>query len=154
MRAFRAFAYGVCAVFFSAALFFVWGDYALAVEPRGHLDYAAPDAIFGWAYDADAPITPVVVHIYVDGVPTVALTANQHRGDLVTAGISPDPYHGFGWVPEGLSSGTHTIAAYAINIGGGVNPLLPAPRSFGTQSALPRGVLDIASPALVSGWVY
>ena len=162
MRAFRAFAYGVCAVFFSAALFFVWGDYALAVEPRGHLDYAAPDAIFGWAYDADAPITPVVVHIYVDGVPTVALTANQHRGDLVTAGISPDPYHGFGWVPEGLSSGTHTIAAYAINIGpstalgtgAGTNPLLPTQKTFGITSALPRGVLDIATPALVSGWVY
>ena len=154
MRAVRIFAYGVGAVFFSAALFFVLGDDVLAAEPKGYLDHAAPDAIFGWAYDADAPSVPVEVHIYVDDVPTVALTANQHRGDLVAAGISPDPYHGFGWVPEGLSPGTHTIAAYAINIGGGVNPLLPAPRSFGTQSALPRGVLDIASPALVSGWVY
>ncbi|OHA48559.1 MAG: hypothetical protein A2806_00115 [Candidatus Terrybacteria bacterium RIFCSPHIGHO2_01_FULL_48_17] len=136
------------------ALFVLGTNFAHAADPRGRLDHAAPDAIFGWAWDADAPTTPVTVHIYVDGTPTVSLTANQHRGDLVAAGITPDPYHGFGWVPEGLASGTHTIAAYAINIGGGTNPLLPTPRTLVMTSALPRGVLDNATPALISGWAY
>src|SRR3972149_1953529 len=61
-----------------------------------------------------------------------------------------------------LFPGPPTIAPYAINIvpstvlgtGGGVNPLLPTQKTFGITSALPRGVLDIATPALVSGWVY
>jgi len=136
------------------ALFVLGTNFAHAADPRGRLDHAAPDAIFGWAWDADAPTTPVTVHIYVDGTPTVSLTANQHRGDLVAAGITSDPYHGFGWVPEGLASGTHTIAAYAINIGGGTNPLLPTPRTLVMTSALPRGVLDNATPALISGWAY
>jgi hypothetical protein len=132
----------------------IWRSEAEAANPRGHLDHAAADAIYGWAWDADSPISPVTVHIYVDGVPTVALIANQHRGDLVAAGISPDPYHGFGWVPKGLSSGTHTIEAYAINIGGGINPLLPKPKTMTTRGSLPTGVLDIATTALISGWVY
>ena len=125
-----------------------------AAVPKGHLDVARPDAIFGWAYDADAPNTPVEVHIYVNGVPTKSVMANQNRQDLVAAGITSDPFHGFGWVPEGLPSGTNVIEVYALNIGGGENPKLTGSKTIGITGALPRGTLDIASPGLISGWVY
>lgn len=138
----------------SLVLFFLGAAAVDAATPRGNLDHAAPDAIFGWAYDADAPTSSVEVHIYVDGVPTKSVMANQHRGDLVAAGISSDPYHGFGWAPEGLSAGTHTIEAYAINIGGGLNLRLSSSKTLTITSALPRGVLDTATPGLISGWAY
>lgn len=125
-----------------------------AAVPVGHLDAARSDAIFGWAYDPDAPNTPVEIHIYVNGVPRVSVMANQHRGDLVAAGISPDPLHGFGWVPEGLPNGNNLIEAYALNIGGGENPRLAGSRTIEISGALPRGTLDNATPGLISGWVY
>lgn len=137
----------------AAAAFLLLPAFASAAVPSGHLDYAGSDAIFGWAYDADAPGSAVEVHIYVDGVPTVSVMANQDRQDLVAAGVAPTPNHGFGWVPEGIGAGTHVIEAYAINIGGGANPLLGS-RTITTGSQLPRGTLDFATPGLVSGWAY
>lgn len=127
---------------------------AAAAVPVGNLDAARIDAIFGWAYDADAPTEPVEVHIYVNGVPVKSVMANQHRGDLVAAGITGDPLHGFGWVPEGLPSGTNLIEVYALNIGGGENPRLWGSKTIQISGALPRGTLDIVSPGLISGWVY
>src|SRR3989344_3967461 len=128
-------------------------------NPVGHLDVARPDAIYGWAYDADAPNQPVEVHIYINGKPVKSLMANRHRGDLVTAKVTMNPFHGFGWVPEGLSDGTHRVEVYAINLGPdgrptGLNPKLRGTQDIAINGALPRGTLDSASAGFVKGWAY
>ncbi len=123
--------------------------------PVGHLDFASENSVYGWAYDSDAGSAPLTVHIYVDNVPTVALVANQRRDDLLSAGVAPDPFHGFSWAPQGLSSGTHIIRAFAINIPQGFNPELLSAKTINiSQNKSPTGVLDFATPARFSGWAY
>lgn len=124
------------------------------VLPDGRLDVVSQEVIYGWAYDPDAGTNPVTVHIYVNGTPWVALTANERRDDLVRAGVTPDPYHGFAWRPADLEAGTYRIQAFAINRPDGVNPELKFAKTLTITNRSPRGVLDGASPDYVSGWAF
>lgn len=79
----------------------------------------------GWAWDPDAPNTPIDVHIYKDGVFYQATNAGTYRADLVTAGKG-NGYHGFTWtIPSAWKDGAnHSINVYAIDQNGDGNPNL------------------------------
>lgn len=98
----------------------------LNCEPFGFLDSvtAVPGGAFvkGWAMDPNVE-TPINIHVYVDGASLLATTADQSRPDVDGA------YHrgamfGYG-VKVPLSSGTHNVCTYAINVANGAgNPQL------------------------------
>jgi hypothetical protein len=93
--------------------------------PIGTLDQANQTQIAGWVYDQNVGSNPIDVHIYIDNKFAGSTTANQSRSDLVSAGVTPDPNHGFSFsTPFGLSVGKYTINVYAINQPQGTNPEL------------------------------
>jgi hypothetical protein len=119
----------------------------------GALDAAGPIAGSGWAYDPDAGTAPIDVHIYVDGMFRTAVRAQEPRPDLVRAGLVPNPEHGFSFSLSGLTPGSHRVEVYAINVGGGPNPLLPgSPRTVVAVNTL--GAFDGANASGGSGWAY
>src|SRR6184192_4279169 len=65
----------------------------------------------------------------VDGTFRAFLTANQPRQDLVDAGLTTEPNHGFTWTPSPpLDGNLHAVAVYAINVGGGAAGVQPVGR--------------------------
>ncbi len=72
----------------------------------------------GWAADPDAPMSPISVHIYVDGVFTTAIDANRHSEDIGRAVPWFGPDHQWA-VMVWAKNPTTTICAYAINAGPG-----------------------------------
>ena len=96
-------------------------------EPVGWLDrLTATSTGFqarGWAADPDAGAGPVTVHLYLDGAYATSVTANVARTD-VTAATGIPGNHGF-LTELATPTGTHTVCAYAINVGPGAgNPSL------------------------------
>jgi hypothetical protein len=71
----------------------------------------------GWALDPDTTDS-IAVHVYVDGVWTVAATADADRPDVGSSFPGYGSLHGFG-VPLTVSAGTHSVCVYAINSGAG-----------------------------------
>ncbi|MCA9329888.1 hypothetical protein KDA11_04535, partial [Candidatus Saccharibacteria bacterium] len=109
-------------------------------EPTGYLDTANCNVISGWSRDLDAPGGVINVHLYFDGPPGgggVGLSLDDagvnrlYRPDLggnFGFSIASDSSH----IPVDLTSGTHTVRAYAINVGGGSNrELTNSPLSIG-----------------------
>ncbi len=89
------------------------------------------DVLKGWAVDPNNPYQSLAAHFYLDQPYTNGgkllgyVTANIPRSDVNTVtGLSGD--HGFEFaIPKQYEDGsTHTIYVYAINPGGGSNPLL------------------------------
>ncbi|MDT5233699.1 MAG: hypothetical protein QOI39_4199, partial [Mycobacterium sp.] len=114
--------------------------------PRGHLEIAWPATgavqVGGWALDADTT-DPITVHIYVDGAFRAAIPAAGNRPDVGAAFPGMGDAHGFGAFVTGFYGGVHTVCAYAINAGGGVNPQLGCAKvTLGGGN--PRGSLDVA----------
>jgi len=106
--------------------------------PRGTHDGIDHSNTWGWACDADNYAQPVAIHFYMDGpaggggIFIGATTANVTRPDVasVCGGYAG---HGFNFtLPDGVKDGyQHWIYAYAISIGGGMNPLLTnSPKLF------------------------
>jgi hypothetical protein len=78
----------------------------------------------GWTWDPDVPTQPVSVHFYVDGKWYARQTADINRPDVAQVFPNAGATHGFS-LSAVLSEGTHTICAYAINVGiGTTNPRL------------------------------
>ncbi len=96
-------------------------------DPVGHLDavaYSGQIVTWGWAADPKAPRSPILVHIYVDGVLTTLGPAQSPRPDVATVFPAFGPDHGF-YVGMPGASGKHQVCAFAINTqAGGNNPLL------------------------------
>ncbi|MET0859715.1 MAG: hypothetical protein ABW091_01675 [Microbacterium sp.] len=93
-------------------------------SPKGHFEAVAPAnggaAVTGWALDPDTG-GPIEVHVYV-GSTGRAYVADKARPDVGAAyGLGDN--HGFNDIVP-LGSGMHRICIYAINSGGGDNPLL------------------------------
>jgi hypothetical protein len=140
------------------------GACLLAGTPAAHADQApfgALDALntaggSGWAYDADAGLGALDVHIYVDGALFRIVRADNRRDDLVSAGIAPNAEHGFQFDLGGLAPGPHVVNAYAINVGnGGSNPdLSGSPATVLVTNVVPVGALDFAGPTGGSGWAF
>ncbi|NMM17463.1 MAG: hypothetical protein HHJ14_10110 [Cellulomonas sp.] len=77
--------------------------------------------VAGWALDPDMT-TPINVHVYVDGLAVLALTAANPRPD-VDAAFARGPNHGFATTFPS-TAGAHTVCLYAIDGNGGTNVLL------------------------------
>ena len=131
----------------------------IAGEPSGALDSATVVTggaqIGGWAIDPDT-LSPIPVHVYVDGVYATQFTASSRRTDLAGPYPRYGNDHGFtGFVPT--TGGTHQICAYGINIAiGSTNTPLgcrsvtvsgQALGGWGRASAGPGGIA-------VAGWAF
>ena len=126
-------------------------------NPFGNLetvtDIGTGVQLTGWTIDPDTA-SPATVHVYVDGVWSGMTTANVERDDVGNAYPGYSANHGFSIVVK-PGQGTHSICAYAINLGiGTTNPLLKCVTI--TLNRNPRGGVSLASMtdgvATVSGW--
>ncbi len=117
--------------------------------PIGYLDYVDQSGGYGWTYDEDAGAQAIDVHIYIDGRLYTVVTANLNRPDLVNAGVTPDPYHGYSFTITGFdTTRAHEVIVYAINYGGGVNPSLTnCPAIIGTPPSGDASISNIAGPS-------
>jgi SpoIID/LytB domain protein len=109
--------------------------------------------VSGWAIDPDTA-NPVTVHLYVDGVFAGLTTASNERDDVAAHYPGYGADHGFSTVVA-AKQGTHTICAYAINIGIGTsNPALRCTSL--TLNRNPKGAAALASysggTATITGW--
>lgn len=77
------------------------------IPPIGSMDVGDDSLIAGWAKDPDTD-TPIMVHIYIDGILVEDVKANVPRSDVGA--------HGFSFYHPSLGSGTHEIRAYAIDV--------------------------------------
>ena len=110
-------------------------------------------AISGWAIDPDST-GPDPVHIYVDGRWGAATSASTSRPDVGASYPGYGNAHGFA-ITLSISSGTHQICAFGINVGPGTtNPLL-ACQSI-TVPPMPFGNIDLAvrsgDQVRIAGW--
>ncbi len=93
--------------------------------PEGYLDMATRDEISGWAFDIDAGVNPIEIHIYINENHAATVIANEKRDDLMgkVSGLK-EPYHGFRWKPKDPPAGRLLVKVYAINVPKGDNPLI------------------------------
>ncbi len=71
----------------------------------------------GWAWDPDAPTTPVVVHIFLDGKSVKQATANLSSSAVAAAYPQAGSRHGYS-VSVPISWGVaHQLCVYADNLG-------------------------------------
>jgi hypothetical protein len=80
--------------------------------------------VAGWSLDPSVPTAPLTMHVWVDGRPLQAVTANLPRPDLQRFYPTAGPNHGFdALVPIG--PGRHQVCVFALNNGvPGANLLL------------------------------
>jgi hypothetical protein len=91
-------------------------------NPFGAFDSITPVGggrvrVRGWAVDSETA-GPIRVHLYSDGRGVANIAANQQRPDLARLGHGTA--HGFD-ATVSVGAGRHTVCAYAINVGAGVN---------------------------------
>jgi hypothetical protein len=80
-------------------------------------------SVYGWVVDpllANNGTPPVKVRVSIDGTPVLDTVADVPRGDLVDAGVAPNPQHGLGvTLPAAafatLQHGTHHVSLMASN---------------------------------------
>jgi hypothetical protein len=125
-------------------------------NPLGMLDSATqvPGGLrlSGWALDLNAA-APVSVFLYVDGRYVARSTASVTRPDLLAHYPTVGGDHGYTLIVP-VGPGRHTVCAYAINIGLGVNTLLGC--RVATLTDLPLGAVENVQQTpggvLVTGW--
>lgn len=96
-------------------------------DPFGSLDAVTPTSggvnVIGWAIDPDTS-GPIEIHAYFNNNFAAAALADINRPDVSQFGKGPN--HGFAFkVP---TSGPGVVCVWAVNFGGGNNPLLGCPR--------------------------
>ncbi len=120
------------------------GVQAASSLPTGSHDAVNQNSTLGWTCDADDYARPLSVHFYMDGpaggggIFIGSTTANVSRPDVASA-CGGTASHGFNFtLPAALKDGDqHWIYAYAIDIGGGANPLLAnSPKLFTRWQAM------------------
>ena len=98
----------------------------VSASPIGGMDARSASTgtvtVNGWTLDPDTT-APLQVHVYVDGAPATVSTAAASRPDVARV------YPAFG-AKRGIdatftaASGSRSVCAYGINVGGGTNSLL------------------------------
>ena len=111
---------------------------AMSGSPTGKLDPVKPVdggvEVSGWAIDPDTT-GPTSVHVYVDAAGT-AINADRARTELATSHPAYGTGHGFS-AKVAASPGSHSVCAYAINLGPG------GTTSLGCQSITVPGSVDL-----------
>jgi hypothetical protein len=135
---------------------------ASAWNPVGNLDSATVDGrnvdLSGWALDHDTA-NALRVDLYVDGRGTRSVTANAARPDIDALYPGTGSNHGFS-TRLALTAGTHSVCAYAINVGSGSSSPQIGCRTVTMPAAAynPVGALDpvVVTPGALTirGWAY
>ncbi|MFN7947262.1 MAG: hypothetical protein U0Z53_18060 [Blastocatellia bacterium] len=83
---------------------------------RGAVDVVSAQRVAGWAADPHRPGEAIEVQLFIDGRFAAVSTAGERRDDLVSAGATTSPFHGFSFAPETLKlvPGSHTAQVYAV----------------------------------------
>ena len=71
--------------------------------------------IAGWAVNASEPWQRVEVELFIDGQRVATQVAQHSRPDVSEAGWARDEWHGYNFVVNGLSPGTHEAKVYALH---------------------------------------
>ncbi len=130
--------------------------------PKGFLDGADCERVWGWSQDPDAATTSIDVHLYFGGpagdpaAEGVPITADVSRDDLCTVlGSCP---HGFEvGSPLSLHDGQpHEVHAYGIDSAGGANAeLSQSPTTLTCAPVIPKGVRrHVVSPESFDSWAF
>jgi hypothetical protein len=125
--------------------------------PVGSLDLVVVEGTrvtaLGWTADADAPATPLAVHIWVDGA-ILPATASVPRAD-VAAATPFGPNHGYE-VGMDLAPGPHLVCAFGLNDVPGEDNTLLGCTVVTVRTRAPVGALDRVVPEgtglRVDGW--
>jgi len=103
---------------------------------RGAIDVADRTRIAGWVYDPQAPDRAIEVQLFIDGKFVATGWADERRDDLVQAGVTTRPNHGFHFPIESLNlpNGEHRAQVYAVRDATWANkillPITTAPHAF------------------------
>ncbi|MDX2033247.1 MAG: hypothetical protein SF339_21400 [Blastocatellia bacterium] len=95
---------------------------------RGAVDVAGPERLAGWVNDPRAPDERIEVQLFIDGRFVATTRADGRRDDLVAAGVTATPSHGFEFdlVALRLPPGRHPAQVFALRpTTGGRMMLLP-----------------------------
>jgi uncharacterized membrane protein len=79
---------------------------------------AETQSISGWAVDDADPWRRVEVQLFIDGKLAGTTVAHLSRPDVVAAGWAKDEWHGYNFVVNDLSEGTHEARVYALHKSG------------------------------------
>jgi Domain of unknown function (DUF1906) len=106
-------------------------------DPLGSLDLSGSPSpgqvrIKGWAYDPDAPTSPLAIRAYVGGRAGAAgaleyelgAIATRSRADVAAKNPLAGPKHGFDVSFPTVKSGPQPVCVYAVNSGPGADQLL------------------------------
>ena len=79
---------------------------------------AGSKSISGWVVSDADPWRRVEVQLFVDGKLIGTQAAHLSRPDVVSAGWAKDEWHGYSFVVDGLTSGSHEARVYALHPSG------------------------------------
>ena len=71
--------------------------------------------ISGWAVSDYDPWRRIEVQLFIDGKLVATQLAHHSRPDVSAAGWAKDEWHGYNFVVNGLSAGTHEAKVYALH---------------------------------------
>jgi hypothetical protein len=93
---------------------------------RGAIDVANRTRVSGWVHDPRSPDEVLEVQLFIDGKLIAAERADERRVDLVEAGVTSKPNHGFQFDLAAMSfaPGRHTVQVYALRPAAGSNKIL------------------------------
>ncbi len=93
---------------------------------RGAIDVADQTRVAGWVHDPRAPDEIIEVQLFIDGKLIAAEPADERRDDLVKAGVTAKPNHGFNFelTAINLAPGRHAVEVYALRRAVGANKIL------------------------------
>ena len=77
-----------------------------------------PKGIAGWAVNNVEPWGRVEVQLFIDGKFVATRLADEARPDVSAAGLANDQWHGYVFLLESLSAGTHEARVYAVHDSG------------------------------------
>jgi hypothetical protein len=93
---------------------------------RGTIDAVDETRVAGWVYDPLDPDQVIEVQLFIDGKFVMAKLADERRDDLVEAGATTRPGHGFSFRLDSLdlANGSHTAQVYALRESSNANKVL------------------------------
>lgn len=103
---------------------------------RGAIDLADQTRVAGWVNDPRLPETALEVQLFIDGKFIASRLADDRRDDLVSAGATTRPNHGFSFALEQFkfSAGEHSAQVFAVRDAAGASkillPVTAAPKNF------------------------